>query len=47
MRPLTLLVVTLAALALTGLVWVVSDGRAFVFILPLVFGLPFLLRRRG
>ncbi|HVI33799.1 hypothetical protein [Phenylobacterium sp.] len=47
MRPLIVLIVTLAALALTAIVWVVSDGRAFVFILPLLFGLPFLWRRRG
>ncbi|WP_334165049.1 hypothetical protein [Phenylobacterium sp.] len=47
MRPLTLLIITLAALTLTGLAWVVSGGRAFVFILPLVFALPFAWRRRG
>jgi len=47
MRPLTMLIVTMAALALTAVVWVATGGRAFVFILPLVFGLPFLWRRRG
>jgi len=47
MRPLTMLIVTVAALALTAVVWVATGGPAFVFILPLVFGLPFLWRRRG
>lgn len=47
MRPLTALVVTLGAVALAAAVWVATDGRAFVFLLPLVFGLPFLWRRRG
>jgi hypothetical protein len=44
MRPTTILV-TLAAIALTGVIWVASGGRAFVFILPLV-ALPFLMRGR-
>lgn len=36
-----------AAVALTAVVWFASGGRAFVFILPLLFGLPFLWRRRS
>jgi hypothetical protein len=46
MRPMTILLVTLAAVALTAVIWMASGGRAFVFILPLI-ALPFLVRRRG
>lgn len=38
--------ILLAALALSLLVWWLSGGRAFVFLLPLVLGLPLLFRRR-
>ena len=46
MRPMTMVLVTLAALALTAVIWMASGGRAFVFVLPLI-ALPFLMRRRG
>ncbi|WP_374473115.1 hypothetical protein [Phenylobacterium sp.] len=46
MRPMTMVLVTLAAIALTAVVWVASGGRAFVFVLPLI-ALPLLMRRRG
>ena len=38
--------ILLAALALSLLVWWLSGGRAFVFLLPLVLGLPLLFRQR-
>lgn len=44
--PLNLLIV-LAAVAVSVAIWFASGGRAFVFLLPLLFGLPLLLRRRG
>lgn len=46
MRRLVMPIFILATLALTAIVWVMSDGQAFVFILPLILGLPFLWRRR-
>jgi hypothetical protein len=42
--PLTLWI-ALAAILLSVAVWYASGGRAFVLILPLLFGLPFLARR--
>ena len=42
--PLNLLIVV-AALAVSAVVWFVSGGRAFVFLLPLLFGLPLAFRR--
>jgi len=35
-----------AAVALSVGIWFLSGGRAFVFLLPLIFGLPLLGRRR-
>lgn len=43
--PLTL-VILLVGLAISGLVWWASGGKAFLLLLPLVF-LPLLGRRRG
>ena len=43
---LTLLILA-AGLALSALIWVATGGRVAVFLLPLVFGLPLLLRRRS
>ena len=43
--PVNLLIV-LAALGLSVLIWWISGGRAFVFLLPLLFGLPLLRRPR-
>jgi hypothetical protein len=42
--PLNLLIVA-GAILLAVVVWYASGGRAFVFFLPLLFGLPFLARR--
>lgn len=39
--------VLIAGLAVTALVWQASGGRAFVLLLPLLFGLPLLIRRRS
>jgi len=43
--PLSLLLF-LGACALSVVIWYASGGRAFVFLLPLMFGLPLLGRRR-
>ncbi|HEV2083246.1 MAG TPA: hypothetical protein VGR32_12460 [Brevundimonas sp.] len=40
------LLVVLAAVGLSALIWWASGGRAFVFLLPLLFGLPLLRRNR-
>jgi hypothetical protein len=40
------IVVFAAAVALSVGIWIVSGGRAFVFLAPLIFGLPLLGRRR-
>ncbi|HEY8572808.1 hypothetical protein [Phenylobacterium sp.] len=42
--PLNILIV-LACVALSVVVWYASGGRAFVFFLPLLLGLPFVFRR--
>ncbi|MGA0606117.1 hypothetical protein ACO2Q0_08955 [Phenylobacterium sp. VNQ135] len=41
------LLILAAGLGLSVLIWLATGGRAMVFLLPLVFGLPFLLRRRS
>jgi hypothetical protein len=43
----TLLIVLVASLLITAALWYFSDGRIWFLGLPLVFGLPFLSRRRG
>jgi hypothetical protein len=47
MRLPTTLLVLAAGIGISVLVWVVSDGRAMLFLLPVVFGLPFVWRRRS
>lgn len=44
--PMTLLILA-AGIGISVLVWVASDGRAMLFLLPLVFALPFVWRRRS
>lgn len=46
MRPSVTLLLMLIGLGGAALVWWLSGGRAFVLLLPLVFGLPLLIRRR-
>lgn len=46
MRPLTVLAVMAAAGALALAIYVASGGRFVFLVLPLIFGLPFLGRRR-
>lgn len=41
------LLILAAGLGLSAVIWMVTGGRVAVFLLPLVFGLPFLLRRRS
>jgi hypothetical protein len=43
--PLTLAILA-AGLALSVIVWMLSGGRFGFLFLPLIFGLPFVLRRR-
>jgi hypothetical protein len=43
----TLLIVLVVSLLITAALWYFSDGRIWFLGLPLVFGLPFLSRRRG
>jgi len=40
------LLIFLGACALSIAIWFISGGRAFVFLLPLMFGLPLFWRRR-
>ncbi len=40
------LILSVAGLGLSVLIWWLSGGRAFVLLLPLMFGLPMLFRRR-
>lgn len=48
MRGGATLLIVLIAVAVSIAVWVASGGRFFFFVLPLLFGLPFLARgRRG
>jgi hypothetical protein len=44
--PATLLILA-TGIGISALVWVASDGRVALFLLPLVFGLPFVWRRRS
>lgn len=44
--PLSLLILA-AGIAISVLVWWVSGGRIALVLLPLVFALPLLTRRRG
>lgn len=43
--PLSLLILV-AGLAISGLVWWASGGRFALILLPLVFALPLFMRRR-
>lgn len=45
MRPLTLVLIALGAVALSVAVYLATGGHMIFFALPLLFGLP-LLRRR-
>jgi hypothetical protein len=47
MRWSLTLIVLLAGLAVSGLIWWATGGKAFVRLLPLLFGLPLLTRRGG
>ena len=40
------LIILLAGLGLSALVWFASGGKVAFLFLPLLFGLPLLLRRR-
>ncbi|MCR5874043.1 hypothetical protein LRS10_07590 [Phenylobacterium sp. J426] len=40
------LLILAAGLGLSAVVWMATGGRVVLFLLPLVFGLPLLLRRR-
>ena len=42
---MTLLVLAIG-LGLSALVYVISDGRVAMLLLPLLFGLPLMMRRR-
>jgi hypothetical protein len=47
MRVSTMLLVTLAAVALSVAIWRLTGGHVAFFFLPLLIGLPLLGRRRG
>jgi len=47
MRLSMTLLILAVGIGISVLVWVVSDGRVALFLLPLVFGLPFVWRRRA
>lgn len=47
MRGGVTLLIIAAAVALCAVVYLATGGRFFVFVLPLLFGLPFLWRRRS
>ena len=47
MRASTMVLVTLAAVALSVAIWRLTGGHVAFFFLPLLFGLPLLGRRRG
>lgn len=47
MRPLTMLLVTLAAVGLSVAIWRATGGHVAFFFLPLLIGLPLLGRRRS
>jgi hypothetical protein len=46
-RGMTLLLVVAAAIAISVAVYLATGGRFVFFFLPLLFGLPFLFRRRS
>ncbi|HEY0052094.1 MAG TPA: hypothetical protein VGB49_01645 [Caulobacteraceae bacterium] len=46
MRPLTMLLIVLAAVAVSVAVYAATGGRFVFFFLPLLLGLPLLFRRR-
>lgn len=46
MRPLTMLIVAAAAVAISVAIWYATGGHFVFFALPLLFGLPLLRRRR-
>lgn len=46
MRPLTMLMVAAAAVAISVAIWYATGGHFVFFALPLLFGLPLLGRRR-
>ena len=47
MRASTMVLVTLAAVAISVVIWRLTGGHVAFFFLPLLIGLPFLGRRRG
>ena len=47
MRPVTMLLVAAAAIAVSIAVYSATGGHFIFFALPLLFGLPFLGRRRN
>lgn len=47
MRLTTSLLILTAGIAISAAVWFATGGRVALFLLPLVFGLPFLWRRRS
>jgi hypothetical protein len=47
MRAPTMLLVTLAAVGVGLAIWRLTGGHVAFFFLPLLFGLPFLRRRRS
>jgi hypothetical protein len=47
LRASTMLLVTLVAVGLSVAIWRLTGGHVAFFFLPLLFGLPFLGRRRG
>ena len=46
MRLVCTLVIAIAGIALSVMVWFVSGGRVAFLFLPLIFAVPFLFRRR-
>jgi len=47
MRLTTSLLILAAGIAISVGVWLATGGRVALFLLPLVFGLPLLWRRKG
>jgi hypothetical protein len=47
MRPSTSLLILAAGIAISVAAYVFSGGRLFLVFLPVIFGLPFLWRRRS
>ena len=46
MRPMTMILIVLAAIGVSIVVYRLTGGHFVFFFLPLLFGLPFLGRRR-